>query len=80
MDMPMLTTFFMWCTIINFGILAMWIVVFASAPGFVYRLQTKFFPMSQEAFNIVVYSGFSMYRIVFVVFVFVPYLALLTIQ
>jgi hypothetical protein len=79
-DIPTLTTFFMWCTIINVGILATWISVFANAPDFVFRLQTKYFPMSQDVFNIVVYAGFSAYRIAFVVFVLVPYLALLIVR
>lgn len=70
----------MWCTIINGGILITWIIVFASAPDFTYRMQTKFFPMSRETFNVVVYSGFAIYRIVFVVFVLVPYVALLIVQ
>jgi hypothetical protein len=77
MDIATLTTFFMWCTIINVGILVVWIIVFGLAPEFTYRIQTKLFPMPRETFNVIVYSGFSIYRIVFVVFNLVPYVALL---
>jgi len=77
MSIPTLTTFFMWCTIINVGILIVWTIVFASAPNFVYRTQTKWFPMPQETFNVVVYSGLAMFRVVFVVFNLVPYVVLL---
>jgi hypothetical protein len=80
MNILTLTSFFMWCTIINVGILIVWTIVFGFAPEFVYRIQTKLFPMPRETFNVVVYSGFSIYRIVFVVFNLVPYVALLIIQ
>ena len=80
MSIPTLTTFFMWCTILNLGIMIAWTIVLASAPGFMYRIQTKWFPMPQESFNVVVYSALAIYRIVFVVFNLVPYVALLIVQ
>ncbi len=80
MSTTMLTTFFMWCTIINVGILIVWTIVFGLAPEFTYRVQTKLFPMPRETFNVIVYSGFTLYRIVFVVFNLVPYVALLIVQ
>lgn len=80
MDIETLTAFFMWCTIFSVVILAIWTIVFASAPDFVYRIQSKFFPITRESFNVVVYASLSIYRVIFVVFVLVPYLALLTIR
>jgi len=80
MDIQTLTTFFMWCTILNLGIMIAWTIVFASVPDFMYRMQTKWFPMPQETFNVVVYSALGIYRIVFVVFNLVPYVALLIVQ
>ena len=80
MDIQTLTTFFMWCTILSLGVMIAWTIVLASAPDFMYRMQTKWFPMPQESFNVVVYSALGMYRIVFVVFNLVPYVALLLVQ
>lgn len=80
MDIGTLATFFMWCTIFNVVILIVSTVVFAAAPDFVYRVQTKFFPMPRESFNVIVYGSLAIYRVIFVVFVFVPYLALVTIR
>ena len=77
MDIPTLTAFFMWCTIINVVILIVWTIVFGIAPDFMYRVLTKWFSMPRETFNIVVYSGLAMFRILFVVFILVPYVALL---
>ena len=80
MGIQTLTTFFMWCTILNIGILVVWTIVFGLAPDFTYRIQTKLFPMPRETFNVVVYSGLAIYRIVFVAFNLVPYVALVIIQ
>jgi len=80
MDFETLTAFFMWCTILSIAILAIWTIVFVSAPDLVYRIQSKFFPITRETFNVVVYASLSIYRVIFVVLVLVPYLALLIIR
>lgn len=77
MDVSTLTTVFMWCIIINVGILSVWMIVFTAAPEFTYRLQTKFFPMPRETYTVVNYGALGLYKIVFMVFVLVPYVALL---
>jgi len=77
MDIQTLRTFFMWCTIINgaWFIFAALICIFAD--GWVYRIQSKWFPISQDAYHVVIYSFFALFKIVFVVFNVVPYVALL---
>ena len=80
MDINTLTTFFMWCAIINISIFVLWLVFILFAPDFTYRLQTRFFPMPRETYNVVVYCFLGLYKVVVIVFVFVPYLALLIIQ
>ena len=74
-----LTTFFMWCTIINAGLLVFWTVIYMSAPDLVYRTQSKFFPIPRETFDVVFYSFIAVFKIVVLVFVVVPYVALLII-
>ena len=77
MDIQILTTFFMWCAIINGGFLILWAAFSVFAPELVYRTQSRWFPMSRETFNIVSYSFLGMFKIVFLVFNIVPYVALL---
>ena len=77
MDIQTLTRFFMWCTIINGGLLVLWSVMFKFAPDFVYRTQSKWFPISRETFNVIIYSFLGLFKIVFLVFNLVPYVALL---
>ena len=79
MDLQTLTTFFMWCTIINGGLLILWTALTASAPDLVHRTQSKWFPLPRETFNVVIYSFLGLFKIFFLVFNLVPYVALLII-
>ena len=77
MPIETLTTFFMWCTIINAAILIYSSLLLWLAPDFIYRVQSKWFCISRETFNIVVYSYLGLFKLLFFVFSLVPYLALL---
>jgi len=79
MDIQLLTDFFMWCTILNGGLLIFWTIMFMSAPNLVYRTQNKWFPIPRETFNVVMYSFIGLFKIFFLVFNVVPYFALLII-
>lgn len=76
MDIQTLTTFFMWCTIINGALLSLWITMFMFAPDLVYRTQSKWFPIPRETYNLVMYSFLGLFKIFFLVFNVVPYVAL----
>jgi hypothetical protein len=67
----------MWCTILSGGILAVWTIFFVFAPDFAYRTQSKFLPIPREAYNVVIYAALAVFRILFVVFNLVPFVALL---
>ncbi|MCD4722613.1 MAG: hypothetical protein K8S13_22560 [Desulfobacula sp.] len=75
MDIQALTGFFMWCTIINGGILIFWIIILMLTPDLVYRTQSKWFPIPRETFNVVIYAFIGLFKIVFLVFNVVPYIA-----
>ena len=77
MDIQTLTRFFMWCTIINGGLLAFWTLMYLFVPDLVYSTQKKWFPIPRETFNIVMYAFLGAFKIIFLVFNLVPYLALL---
>lgn len=77
MDIQTLTAFFMWCTIINGGLLVLWALVCLVAPDLVYRTQSKWFPIPRETFNVAIYAFLGLFKIVFLVFNAVPYAALL---
>ena len=77
MDIQTLKTFFMWCTIINGALLVLWATMCILAPDLVYRMQSKWFPISRETFKVVIYSFLGLFKIVFLVFNLVPYVVLL---
>ncbi len=79
MDIQALTAFFMWCTVINGALLFLSAMVFVLAPGFMYRMQSKWYPVSQETFNSVYYSFLGLFKILFIIFNVTPYVALLII-
>ena len=79
MDIQTLTRFFMWCTILNGSLLVLWTSMCILAPDWVYRLQSKWFPISRETFNVVIYSFLGVFKIIFLVFNAVPYVALVII-
>ncbi len=77
MDIPTLTSFFMWCTIINVGLMFLWLVFWMAMPDFVYGMQSKFFPIPRETFNVVFYCFLGLFKIFVIIFCVVPYVALL---
>ncbi len=79
MTIEMLTEFFMWCSIINCGFL-IYITVFCIwAPNWVYRVQNAFFPIPRDRFDLMIYGFIGLFKLFFIVFSLVPYLALLII-
>jgi hypothetical protein len=79
MDIEILTKFFMWCTIINAGLLVFSFLIVAFANDFVYRIHSKWFPMPRETFNVIFYSFMGAYKLLVYVFNIVPWVALVII-
>ena len=82
MDIAMLTEFFMWCTILNLGLLTLSfsLVAFGFGSDVVYRIHSKCFPMPRETFNTSLYLLLGVYKIFVFVFNLVPWLALVIIK
>ncbi len=80
MDLQTLRAFFMWCTIINAGLLLFWSFFVMLAPGWVYARQKAFFPISRETFNTVIYCFIGIFKIFLIMFNIVPYIALVIIS
>jgi len=79
MDIQMLKMFFMWCTIIDGSILVIWTLFLVLAPDFIYRMQSKFFVVTREAYNNIIYSFLGLFKLFFIFLNVVPYVALLII-
>jgi len=77
MDIDTMTSFFLWCTILNGALLVLWTTMCIFAPDLVYRTQSKWFPIPRETYNVVMYAFLGLFKIVFLVFNLVPLVALL---
>lgn len=80
MDIHTLTAFFMWCTIINAGMLILAALIFMLIPDFVYRAHSRWFDISRANFDAVYYAVFAFFKVIFIFFNLVPWLVLLIIR
>ncbi len=76
MDAVILSRFFMWCTILNAGLLALSFLVLAAGGDFVYKMHSRWFPMPREKFNASIYTMIGTYKIMVLVFNAVPWAVL----
>jgi hypothetical protein len=76
MDITTIQSFLLWCTIINGALLILSSLICAFAGDWVYRMHSRWFSLSRDAFNVVIYSFIGLYKIFFIVFNLVPYIAL----
>ncbi|WP_028469386.1 DUF6868 family protein [Neptunomonas japonica] len=77
MEIETLKDFFMWCSVINGALLVLWTSIFMLAPDLAYRTQRHFFALSRQQFDIVFYAFLGLFKLLFIIFSLVPYLALL---
>lgn len=77
MDIYALRMFFMWCTIINGLLLVISALFCLCGADWVYRMHSKWFPISRNAFNVAMYGFLGFFKILVLIFNLVPYLALL---
>lgn len=76
MDIQSLTTFFGWCSVINGGLFAFIAFFMMLAPNIVYKVQSKFFTLEREYFDRVIYAFLGAWKLLFLFFNLVPYIAL----
>lgn len=65
-----------WCTLINLGLMIFSYLFICAARAWVYKVHSKWMPITEEQFNGLIYGIFGIYKILIIVFNFVPWLAL----
>ena len=68
--------FLLWATVINYGIMAVWFLVFAFAHDWIHGIHGRWFRFSRDKFDARHYAGMSVFKIGIILFNLVPYLAL----
>jgi len=79
MDVQMLTKFFMWCTVLNGAMLMVSALMCTMGADWVYKKHGRMFSISRDAFNVAVYAFIATFKMLFLVFNLVPYVALVII-
>ena len=79
MGINVIRSFFKWCTIMNGALLVLASLDLAFAGDRVFALQSQWFPIDKDDFNLAVYELLGFFKIVVIVFNLVPYLALVII-
>lgn len=79
MDVESIRLFFMWCMILNVGLLLFSALMCICARDWIYGIHNQLFGISREAFNVAIYSFIGLYKILVIVFNVIPYVALLII-
>jgi len=65
-----------WCWIINTGLLLWWWFWLVAAHDWVYKMHTRWFRVPSEQFDAIHYAGIAFYKVLNIVFFFVPWIAL----
>jgi len=63
MSIEQTRSFLLWCTVINYGILLMWFLIFVLARDWMRRFHGRWFRLSDEQFDALHYVGMSIYKI-----------------
>lgn len=76
MSLETLRAFFFWGAAINLGVLLLSTLGLVFARNWVWRLQSRWFPLREDHFNALVYGYLAVYKIVLIAFFIVPWVAL----
>lgn len=76
MNIEMARDAFLWCALINYGVLVIWFLVFILARDFMQRLHGRWFQLSRQQFDVIHYAGMAVFKLGIILFNLVPYVAL----
>ena len=79
MNLEIIREFFGWMTLINLGLFTFTAIMCMVAKSWIHSVHGKLFGLSQEAINAFLYGYLGVYKIVFITFNLIPWLALLII-
>ena len=79
MDLHVVRDVLLWCTVINYGVLLCWFLVFIFAHDWMLRLHSRWFRMPLEQFDRIHYVAMAIYKMGIILLNLVPYVALLVV-
>ena len=76
MSLETLQAFFMWCSIINFGLMMISFLLITLCKEWVYKTHSRWFNIPRESFDTVLYCFLGAYKLLVWVFCIVPWIAI----
>jgi hypothetical protein len=76
MNVQFVSEFLLWCLAINYIVLLFWFAAFIFAHGWMFRLHSRWFHISEDRFDSIHYTGMAIYKVSILLFNLVPYIAL----
>jgi hypothetical protein len=69
-------SFLLWCTVINYGILLVWFLVFVFAHDWIQRIHGRWFRLSDDQFDALHYAGMTIFKLGIILLNLVPFAVL----
>jgi Family of unknown function (DUF6868) len=80
MDIRTLRKVFLWCSIINYGLLLWWWLYYMLAYGWMHRFAVAWFHLPAAQFDAINFAGILFYKIAIILFNIVPCIALYIVE
>jgi hypothetical protein len=77
MSLSTLRTLLAWCTLFHVVLLFLWFFLMQAVKPWVYGLWSRWYKLSHEQFDALNFGGLLLYKLIVIVFVVAPLLALL---
>lgn len=77
MSIEVTRNFLLWCTVINYGVLLVWFLLFAFAHDWIQRIHGRWFRLSSDQFDALRYAGMAIFKVGIILFNLVPFVVLL---
>ena len=76
MTIELIRDFLLWCTVIDYGVLLVWFLVFVFAHDWLLHVHGRWFHLSRDRFDTLHYAGMSIFKIGIILFNLVPFIVL----
>jgi len=76
MSIEMARSTLLWCTVINYGVLVIWFLLYMLPHGWLYRLWGRWFRLTAEQFDTLNFAGMALYKVGILLLNLVPCVAL----
>jgi hypothetical protein len=80
MDIEVARNALLWCTVINYGLLMLWFVLYTLPHTWLHRLWGRWFRLTTEQFDAINFAGIVIYKVGILLFNLVPYVALVIVR